>query len=116
GFSNHFETPADLAAIVPAGMDVPAMEAAAEKLVASANDGGGSDNITVVVVDVQGDESDRATLVEARFDALRSVFMFKELDHAMMTRVLEACRLESHEPGHVVVELGDKTGELFVVV
>ncbi len=118
GFSHHLPAPETLAPIVAEGLDEGAREAAADRLVAMANDGGGEDNITVLVITVGGDAAQpgRALAVEARYEALRSMFMFEDLDHRMVARVLQVCRMDEHKPGDVVVELGQATDELFVVV
>lgn len=118
GLSNHLEDAEALAAEIGHDLDDAARDAAADALVAIANEGGGDDNITVVIVSVDGDvpEPERMTIVESRFDALRSMFMFEDLDRAMIARVMQMCRVDMHEEDDVVVEVGEDTQELLVVV
>jgi serine/threonine protein phosphatase PrpC len=116
GFSNHLETESKLGKMVGEGLDDEALDAAAAELVEMANASGGDDNITVVLVTLDGEPSDRAQLVESRYAALDRNFMFAGLDRAMAARVLEVCRVQRHDTGDIVVELGDETGELFIVV
>ncbi len=117
GFSNHLEAAADLLPTVGADLDDAGLEAAAEALVQKANDGGGGDNITVVIAKVQGEISPgRAEAVESRYQALHSMFMFSQLDRAMVARVLSVCTVETHDEGACVIEQGAEAGALLVVV
>lgn len=118
GFSNYLEDPEVLGDFVGPDLDDAALAEAADALVSMANEGGGRDNITVVLFAVAGDvpQPERMTVVESRFDALGGLFMFEGLDRAMMARVMEVCRVDMHEEGDVIVEVGEESNELMVVV
>lgn len=114
GYSNYLERPSEL---VPRLTDDDPDELA-RTLVDEANAAGGRDNITVVIVSVEGDDPDalRAELLEERYGALRSVFLFTELDLPLLARVMAICDVETHEPGDVVIREGDPLEELVIIV
>ena len=92
------------------------------ELVRYANQQGGEDNITAVLVGVQADEEEapqsmqlRQTL-EGKLVALESVFLFAGLPLALRTRVLEACGTIEAEAGEILVREGDDTNSLYMVV
>lgn len=118
GFSNHLDEPDEIRHVVSAGLDREKLQEAVDDLVAVANAEGGEDNITVLLVSVESESHDleRAQAVRERYGALRSVFMFEDLDRSMISRVMSVCRVERHAAGDVVIELGELSGELFVVV
>lgn len=118
GFSNYLDEPQEIRHVVAAGLDRQKLEEAVDDLVAVALAEGGEDNVTVLAVSVESESRDveRARAVHERFDALRSVFMFEDLDRAMIARVMSVCRVQRHDPGDVVVEIGELSAELFVVV
>lgn len=97
-------------------------DSVAETLVQHANEAGGHDNITAVVVRIDADEAEEPTLRELRqevhgkLEALDSVFLFEDLSLALKARVLEACALESFEGGAKVIAQGAECDSLFVVV
>ena len=113
GFSNYLDDPDSLAERLEGEL-----AEIADALVASANEGGGRDNITVVVVDVSSDEeqTERITRVERNVDALGSVFLFEDADAPFLAHMLGACRSQRHKAGEVVVAEGAVCDSLFVVV
>jgi protein phosphatase len=114
GYSNYLEHPGELAPRV--AHEEP--EGLAQQLVEEANAAGGSDNITVVIVSVEGEdpESLRAAMLAENYEALRSVFLFEELDLPLLTRVMAACDVEVHESGHVAVTQDETCDALCIVV
>ena len=114
GYSNYLEHPDDLASRLADA----APEELTRTLVDEANAAGGKDNITVVVVTVEGDDTDalRTKLLEERYGALRSVFLFSDLDLPLLTRVMTVCDVESHEAGEMVVTEGEPFEELIIIV
>lgn len=112
GFSNYLERPADLASELhgdPGELT--------ESMVAMANDAGGSDNITVVLVEIESEapQTDRVTRIEDRYDALGSVFLFEDLSFPFHTHILSACTALRHDAGDVVIAEGEHCDSLFMI-
>lgn len=92
------------------------------RLIALANDRGGEDNITAVVLRVEEDEEaerldvERTTQVAADLAALRHIDLFGELTHAELSRVVQVLESAEFEKGDVILQQGDTTASLFVLV
>ena len=110
GLSEYIEDEAWLAEMMSSASED--FEELPDLLVAHANDAGGSDNIGVVVVRVAAGMAARPLMaavandMEARMDALTSVFMFEELTLAPLSRILNACEVRSQEAGDVLLAEG----------
>lgn len=93
-----------------------------ERLVRFANEQGGKDNITAVVVAIDADPDKpevarrAATLTLLTPEAFRSVFLLEGLGLRQLARVLECCTLRELAPGQVVVTEGEALDRLVVVV
>lgn len=89
------------------------------ELVELANEAGGSDNITVVVVGVDRPDGATGTTergeAQVQIDALGSAFLFAKLDFAQLTRVLEETTDADYKAGDVVLSAGDPCSSLFIV-
>jgi PPM family protein phosphatase len=98
------------------------LELIAQELVSYANTVGGSDNITCVVIEIKADDPEIEIVDEMSVDlshkyiALESVFLFQDLSLALLTRVLDACRVDDYDAGDVVIRQGDPCAKLMVVV
>ena len=118
GLSNYVDDPGDLASRV-GGADI---ESVPDELVAFANERGGRDNVTAVIVGVDVDPAERplalalANDVEVKLDVLGSVFLFEDLTLAQLARVLSACRVEAFEAGEAVLDEGEPCSRLIVVL
>jgi serine/threonine protein phosphatase PrpC/CRP-like cAMP-binding protein len=98
--------------------EIPEAELAT-RLVALANERGGKDNITAVVVRVPDAESgmDRlAREVNLKLDVLHGMPLFRHLTYQELVRVLNITTVRSFEPGVSVVEEGAEGDELFIVL
>jgi PPM family protein phosphatase len=94
-------------------------EQLAERLVALANERGGSDNITAIVIKVPDSESgvDRLTReVNLKMDVLHRMPLFRFLTYQELVRILNITRVRAYEPGSEVVAQGDEGDELFIVL
>ncbi len=118
GLSGYVQDPAWLCG----QMQRDDFEAIPAEFVRHANQQGGKDNITAVLVRVQAEAEEapqsvqlRQTL-EGKFVALESVFLFAGLPLALRSRVLEACGTMAVGAGEVLVREGDDNGSLFIVV
>ncbi len=98
------------------------VEDAPASLVGFANESGGADNITVVLVHVEADEGERTSLdqldadVHARLEALASTFLFQDLSLAQLSRVLEIAELVAVEAGGTLAREGDRCSCMYVVL
>lgn len=116
GLHQYFEDDAELVALLGQGPKV------AERLVTIANERGGSDNITALVLAAEAsvpaveEELVRATQVNADHTALRHVHLFSELDLAELTQVCSAIESLFVPAGDVILAQGDGTEGLFVIV
>ncbi|MCA9633158.1 MAG: serine/threonine-protein phosphatase, partial [Myxococcales bacterium] len=107
GLHQYFEDAAELVGLLLHGPSV------AERLVALANDRGGSDNITALVLQAEAsvpaveEELVRATQVNADHSALRHVHLFSELDLAELTQVCAGLESLYVGPGEVILAQGE---------
>lgn len=90
------------------------------ELIATANERGGADNITAIVVRAGAVEADaqsqRVEEVVAALDTLGHVLLFSDLDMKELVKVANAFRPVDLEPDRVVVREGDVNETLFVIV
>lgn len=92
------------------------------QLVQLANQRGGLDNITAVLVhaslqrETSLADSKRASEVQAQFDAMRNVELFREMTLPELARILHVAQSVDVAAGHVVLREGDTTETLYVIV
>ncbi len=108
---------------LPAIMGVPAITEVPKKLIALANDRGGEDNISTIVLRAQSvsfeektAETKRMTLVNAKFDALSNIELFVECSMSELVRVGNAFVPQDVDAGHIVIHEGEISETLFVLV
>lgn len=93
-----------------------------EILVEFANDSGGHDNVTVLMVEVRPDEpeitivDEMSSEVFGKFVALEAHFLFQGLSVAVLTRILQCCLIEDHYDGARVIGEGDPCAALYVLL
>ncbi len=89
-------------------------------LIDIANDGGGHDNITGVVIRVgesPGEEvGQRAKDLSLKLEVLKSMRMFRYLSYRELVRVMNITRTESLKPGEHVFSEGDAGEAMYVVL
>lgn len=89
------------------------------KFVALANERGGKDNITAVVVTIQGDgavASEEVAEAQSRMEALRKIPLFRHLTYKEQTAVLSIATTRTFPGGREIVTEGQPGEELFVVI
>lgn len=95
------------------------LEGIPTELVAFANEAGGSDNITAVVVEVSAEPSEDAlsltSSVSGRINAVGENFLCRDLSLARQVRVLSYCELERHPAGATLVNAGDPLQGLYLI-
>jgi CRP-like cAMP-binding protein len=97
----------------------PDAELAARKLVERANEQGGKDNITAVIVTVgelHAKDERRAEQLKLRRDTLARMPLFRPLNERELLRVLEVTSVIAYEEGATVIKEGEKGEEVFIVL
>jgi serine/threonine protein phosphatase PrpC len=89
-----------------------------KRLIALANERGGKDNITAVVVTVSGDPAAAGEEVEAqsRMEALRKIPLFRHLTYKEQTAILSIATTRTFPAGREIVTEGQPGEELYIVV
>jgi serine/threonine protein phosphatase PrpC len=92
---------------------------AAKALIAHANDRGGKDNITAIIVRI-GDEGEqdaqRARRLALKREALANMPLFQRLSERELLRVMQSVEPRDYNDGDIVMREGDKGDELFIVL
>ncbi|XXF80819.1 Stp1/IreP family PP2C-type Ser/Thr phosphatase [Myxococcaceae bacterium GXIMD 01537] len=89
-----------------------------KKLIDIANERGGKDNITAVVVKVAGDGAvaEETSEAQSRMEALRKIPLFRHLTYKEQTAVLFVATTRTYPAGREIVVEGQPGEELFVVI
>lgn len=93
----------------------------AEKLVAHANAGGGHDNITALVVRVDGAAAgtapdNRAEELTRKIEVLKQMPLFHHLSYKEIIRVLNVTEVREYQPGQEIIKEGAAGDEMFIVL
>jgi serine/threonine protein phosphatase PrpC len=83
-------------------------------LVDLANERGGKDNITALVVECRGEERDSLP-ASTRIEAIRKLSLFRSLDYREQVEVISLARLRGVPAGELLLREGTKGDEMFVV-
>jgi PPM family protein phosphatase len=98
------------------GDDVKALP---KKFIDLANAGGGHDNITAIVVRVEGAPAaaeDRAAELARKVDVLRKMPLFRHLIYKEILRVLNVTQVREYAPGEEIIKEGTTGDEMFVLL
>ncbi len=97
----------------------PDADSVVKELIDWANEHGGKDNITSVIVTV-GDASDRdegrAAKLQLKREILARMPLFRPLNDREILRVLQVTDVLTYKPGEVVMTEGEKGEELYIVL
>lgn len=99
--------------------EMPDPKALAEDLVAKANERGGEDNLTVIVVDAGTDDEvapDDAIGLREQVGLLRNLFLFEFLTDQEILRVMRIAFQQRKAAGETIIEEGSAGQELYIVV
>lgn len=116
GLSEYFEEELTELATV---LREPDADSAARTLIDTANDRGGKDNITAIIVtvgDVTDRDEDRAKKLHKRREILARMPLFRPLNDREILRVLQVTDVVKYENGEIVITEGDRGDELFIVL
>jgi serine/threonine protein phosphatase PrpC len=88
-----------------------------QKLVDHANAGGGHDNITALVVRVEGAAvADRAEELARKVEVLRRMPLFRHLIYKEILRVLNVTTVREFAPGEEIIKEGTPGDEMFILL
>jgi serine/threonine protein phosphatase PrpC len=114
GLTGYLQSPEELGA----QLEQPG-DSAVKSLTKLANDRGGKDNITTVIVKLGEDgvqDEARARRVALKREVLANMRLFAHLTERELLRVLQAVEVRPYQPGQLVIDEGAKGDELFVVL
>jgi serine/threonine protein phosphatase PrpC len=114
GMTGYLESPEELQQ--PLALEG---DASAKALVAMANERGGKDNITTVVVKVGeegAEDAARAKRLALKREVLAKMPLFARLSERELLRVMSSVEVREYKEGDVVIKEGDKGDELFIVL
>lgn len=100
----------------------PALPALPKKLIRVANERGGGDNISAVVVrgvpemPARPDDSARRVQVTQNLQTLRHIALFMDLGDPELVRLFAKFKAIDLDAGNVVIRVGDNTDSMFVIV
>lgn len=121
GLHGYIEEPTELLPHLSAAR----LDAVPAQLISLANERGGADNITAITLRIEAEEgveqekseqTERATLVNAGLDTMRHIQLFEELSMAELLRVSNVCRAQEFTPDEVIIQEGDASEALFLLV
>ncbi|HEY4104313.1 MAG TPA: Stp1/IreP family PP2C-type Ser/Thr phosphatase [Polyangiaceae bacterium] len=94
-------------------------DAAAKSLIDAANEQGGKDNITSVIVtvgDVSERDETRAKQLQLKREILARMPLFRPLNDREILRVLQVTDVSNYGNGETIISEGDKGEELYIVL
>ncbi len=100
-------------------LDDEPLEQLADRLVTYANEQGGEDNVSVVLVHVPGSlaaQYSEAEEIKLRISSLRGMPFFRHLTYRELIAVLNRTRMLVVDAGQRIVEEGESDGSLFIVL
>jgi CRP-like cAMP-binding protein len=116
GLSGYFEENLET---LGTHLSEPDGDKAARALIDAANDQGGKDNITAVIVtvgDTSARDERRARRLQLKRDLLARMPLFRPLTDREILRVLQVTDVASFKNGPQVIKEGDRGEELFIVL
>jgi len=116
GLSGYFEEDLDELSRLLALKD---SNLAGQELIAAANERGGKDNITTVIVsygDAEARDESRARHVQLKREILARMPLFRALNDREILRLLQVVEVHPYKDADVVIREGDRGEELFIVL
>ena len=90
-----------------------------KRFIDMANTGGGHDNITAIVVRVEGQPAaadDRAAELARKVDVLRKMPLFRHLIYKEILRLLNVTTVREYAPGEEIIKEGTPGDEMYVLL
>ncbi len=117
GLSGYLDRDASLLPRFMGGSDLKTM---VQGLIDFANESGGKDNITAVMVDVFPRSEELAELMAAelrtKIEALRNIPLIRYLNYMELVKLLNVTETHHHEPGEVIIRENDPGDRFFVLL
>ncbi len=116
GLSGYFEDDPEL---LGKHLSIPDADLATRALIDFANEQGGKDNITTVIVtvgDVASRDEKRAERQKLKREILAGMPLFRPLNDREILRVLQVTEVVAFKDGDSVIEEGDRGEELYIVL
>lgn len=116
GLSGYFEDQPEQLGLL---LSEPGEDQVAQSLIQAANDAGGKDNITTVVVtvgDAAARDEKRARRIQLQRDILARMPLFRSLNDREILRVLQVTDVRPYRDGETVIQEGEKGEDLFIVL
>ncbi len=110
GLHNYFEDGSELGPLLDG--EPPALP---QRLVDLANERGGEDNITALVVRVAAPTNEQQSRAHEDLSALAAMELFSELTYPELLEVAAVLRTEEHEPGSAVLREGETSHSLYII-
>lgn len=110
GLHNYFQDEAELRGVLEG--DTGALP---QRLIDMANERGGEDNITAVVVRAEAPVSERQSRVHEDLSALAAMELFNELTYPELLEVASVLRTEEREGGSTVLREGETSHSLYII-
>ena len=85
-------------------------------LIDLANDRGGKDNITVVFIEIAGDEKGAAEDLRLRMETMRNAPLFKYLSYRELVNLMNLTWIRNVSDEEIIIEEGQPGDELFLLV
>lgn len=101
---------------IPPLLDAPSTDPS-RALVDFANNAGGADNVTAIVIRARATTfDDSSTIARLRIDAVRHVPLLAHLSYKEQAAVMSVASARSFAPGEMVVREGEQGSDMFIVV
>ncbi len=105
---------------LPAVLGNQDIESVPTKLIEQANQGGGHDNITNIVIQVGGDAAEtpdaRSQELSLKIDVLKGMQLFRYLSYKELVRIMNIAETVEFKEGEVIIREGEAGDAMYVVV
>jgi len=110
GLSDYLQ-PGDVERILNAGP----VEQSPDRFVEYALDRGGKDNVTVVLIEVSGDDATASRALQHRMEVMRAAPLFSLLEYRELVALMNASYVRKVSEGEFIITAGDTTDELLIL-